>query len=48
MRDGKLVSIGVEGSANKVSVGIVTEDGTILSNPRHTCVRTLLSAAAPR
>jgi hypothetical protein len=37
MREGKLVAVGVEGSANKVSVGIVTEDGTILSNPRHTC-----------
>jgi len=36
MKDGKLVSLGIEGSANKCGVGVVLEDGTILSNPRHT------------
>jgi tRNA A37 threonylcarbamoyltransferase TsaD len=28
--------LGIEGSANKVAVGIVTDDGTVLSNPRKT------------
>ena len=28
--------LGIEGSANKVGIGIVREDGTVLSNPRHT------------
>lgn len=37
-KDGKLLALGIEGSANKCGVGIVTEDGTILSNPRHTWV----------
>jgi N6-L-threonylcarbamoyladenine synthase len=30
------VALGIEGSANKIGVGIVREDGEILSNPRHT------------
>lgn len=34
------LALGIEGSANKVGVGIVREDGTILSNPRHTLVLT--------
>ena len=29
---------GIEGSANKVAIGIVKEDGTILANPRHTFI----------
>jgi hypothetical protein len=33
---GKKLVLGIEGSANKIGVGIVTEDGEILSNPRHT------------
>lgn len=32
--------LGIEGSANKVAVGIVTDDGTVLSNPRKTCATT--------
>lgn len=32
------IVLGIEGSANKVGVGIVTEDGSILANPRKTCV----------
>jgi N6-L-threonylcarbamoyladenine synthase len=32
------VIIGFEGSANKLGIGVVTEDGTILSNPRHTYI----------
>jgi hypothetical protein len=31
-----LLALGIEGSANKVGVGIVREDGTILANPRKT------------
>ena len=31
-----MLVLGIEGSANKVGVGIVKDDGTILSNPRHT------------
>jgi len=34
----KSIVLGIEGSANKIGVGIVTSDGTILSNPRHTYV----------
>ena len=34
-----MIALGIEGSANKVGVGIVREDGTILANPRHTCVQ---------
>ena len=30
-----VISIGLEGSANKIGVGIV-KDGEVLSNPRHT------------
>jgi hypothetical protein len=30
--------LGIEGSANKVAVGIVSDDGSVLSNPRKTCV----------
>ena len=30
-----MISIGLEGSANKIGVGIV-RDGEVLSNPRHT------------
>ena len=33
-----MLVLGIEGSANKVGVGIVKEDGTILANPRHTSV----------
>jgi hypothetical protein len=35
-KDGKKLVLGIEGSANKIGVGIVNEDGDILSNPRHT------------
>ena len=38
MKDGRKVILGIEGSANKIGVGIVTEDGDILSNPRHTFI----------
>jgi hypothetical protein len=33
-----MLSLGIEGSANKLGVGIVKEDGTILSNVRHTYI----------
>lgn len=33
-----LLCLGIEGSANKIGVGIVREDGEILSNPRHTFI----------
>ncbi len=33
-----LISLGIEGSANKIAVGIVTSDGEILSNPRKTFI----------
>lgn len=33
-----LIALGIEGSANKIGVGIVAEDGVILSNPRHTYI----------
>ncbi|GMN59464.1 hypothetical protein TIFTF001_028572 [Ficus carica] len=34
----KLIALGFEGSAIKIGVGVVTLDGTILSNPRHTYI----------
>jgi N6-L-threonylcarbamoyladenine synthase len=34
----KVVSLGIEGSANKIGVGIVDEDGTIYANPRFTFI----------
>jgi N6-L-threonylcarbamoyladenine synthase len=33
-----MIAIGFEGSANKIGIGIVKLDGTILANPRHTYV----------
>eukprot|EP01018_Ginkgo_biloba_P001030 Gb_37372 [translate_table: standard] len=33
-----MIAIGFEGSANKIGVGVVTSDGRILSNPRHTYI----------
>jgi hypothetical protein len=38
------LALGIEGSANKIGVGIVREDGHILSNPRHTCGGAALAA----
>lgn len=34
----RLIGLGFEGSANKIGVGVVTLDGSILSNPRHTYI----------
>jgi len=31
-----MLVLGIEGSANKVGVGIVSDDGVIHANPRHT------------
>lgn len=31
-----MIVMGFEGSANKLGIGIVKEDGTILANIRHT------------
>jgi N6-L-threonylcarbamoyladenine synthase len=33
-----LIALGIEGSANKISVGIVTSNGDILANPRKTYI----------
>ena len=33
-----LIALGIEGSANKISVGIVNSLGEILSNPRKTFI----------
>ena len=33
-----MIALGIEGSANKLGVGIVREDGSILSNVRHTFI----------
>ncbi len=42
-----LIALGIEGSANKIGVGIVRDDGVILSNPRHTYVWRELSFGPP-
>lgn len=33
-----MIALGIEGSANKIGVGIVSLDGSILANPRHTYI----------
>ena len=33
-----MLALGLEGSANKLGVGIVKDDGTILANVRHTYI----------
>ncbi|KAL3752616.1 hypothetical protein ACJRO7_000079 [Eucalyptus globulus] len=33
-----MIALGFEGSANKIGIGVVTHDGDILSNPRHTYI----------
>lgn len=33
-----MIALGFEGSANKIGIGIVKSDGTILANPRHTYI----------
>jgi N6-L-threonylcarbamoyladenine synthase len=38
MKDKKLIALGIEGSANKIGVGIITSTGEILSNPRKTFI----------
>ena len=32
------IALGMEGSANKIGIGIVTSSGRILANPRHTYI----------
>ena len=34
----KKVALGIEGSANKIGVGIIDEDGHIYANPRTTYI----------
>ena len=48
MIDGNLVVLGIEGSANKIGVGVVREDGNILSNPRKTYVNCIAGNACMR
>ena len=33
-----IIALGIEGSANKIGVGIVTDSGEILANPRKTFI----------
>ncbi|KAL5577776.1 hypothetical protein UlMin_019475 [Ulmus minor] len=44
----KMIALGFEGSANKIVVRVVTLDGTILSNPRHTYITPLGQGFLPR
>lgn len=37
-KSSKIISLGIEGSANKIGVGIVGEDGQIYANPRFTFI----------
>lgn len=34
----RIFALGIEGSANKIGIGIVTETGDILANPRFTFI----------
>ncbi|XXG76698.1 hypothetical protein AAC387_Pa08g0996 [Persea americana] len=44
----RMITLGFEGSANKIGVGVVTLDGTILSNPRHTYITRPAHGFLPR
>ncbi|KAJ7522842.1 hypothetical protein O6H91_18G028800 [Diphasiastrum complanatum] len=33
-----MIALGFEGSANKIGIGVVKSDGTVLANPRHTYI----------
>ena len=48
MKKKRTIAIGFEGSANKIGVGIVTSDGTILSNKRRTYCAPTGSGFLPR
>jgi len=37
-KSGKIIALGIEGSANKIGIGICNENGEIFSNPRKTFV----------
>lgn len=43
-----VLALGIEGSANKIAVGVVRGDGTILSNPRRTYVTPVGTGFMPR
>ncbi|GMP93667.1 hypothetical protein CsSME_00043399 [Camellia sinensis var. sinensis] len=45
-----MIALGFEGSANKIGVGVVTLDGSILSNPRqtHLCYPARAGIPSPR
>lgn len=43
-----MLALGIEGSANKVSCGIIKSDGTILSNPRETYCAPIGEGFQPR
>ena len=43
-----MITLGFEGSANKIDVGVVTLGGTILSNPRHTYITPPAHGFLPR
>ena len=34
----KIIALGIEGSANKIGVGIVDDEGNIYANPRYTFI----------
>ena len=38
MSSNKIIALGIEGSANKIGVGICNEKGVILANPRYTFI----------
>ncbi|KAK3270012.1 N6-L-threonylcarbamoyladenine synthase [Cymbomonas tetramitiformis] len=43
-----MLALGIEGSANKIAVGVVRDDGTILSNPRKTYITPAGTGFLPR
>jgi tRNA A37 threonylcarbamoyltransferase TsaD len=38
MSEKRILALGIEGSANKIGIGIVDDKGNILSNPRKTFI----------
>ena len=48
MTDKRIIALGIEGSANKIGVGIVTNNGEILANPRKTYITPIGEGFKPK
>ena len=48
MSEKRIIALGIEGSANKIGVGIVTNTGEILANPRKTYITPIGEGFKPK